>query len=36
MFLFRINKNYGELSPNTPSYLELWNLVYKYKDCSKI
>ena len=24
MFLCRINKNYPKLSPNTPSYLELW------------
>ena len=26
MFSCRINKNYSLLSPNTPSYLELWKV----------
>ena len=29
MFLCRINKNYPQLSPNTPSYLELWFTVFQ-------
>ena len=29
-FLCRINKNYPTLSPNTPSYLELWFMIFDY------